>query len=112
MKRKPYTLVLAYDAEGNPEITHELYPHTGNEGQEADLKIFAFADTLDDDTPMNEVLAKPEYREVVCLTLDIEPDSELYNSLSGPELFSAFMEGLQFRIAPLRRKDFQEATKK
>lgn len=112
MQRKPYPIVLAYDTDGEPEITHQLYPHTGDEGQAADLRIFAFADGISEDADMSIILSMPEYREVACLTLDIELGGEIYNALSGPELFLAFMKALKYRIAPLQQKDFLEASKK
>lgn len=110
--RKGYKLVLARDYEGNPEIEHTLYPHTGDEGQEIDLRIFAFADTLPESGEMADVLKMPEYREIACLTLDIEPQSELYKSLSTIELFKAFMEALAFRTGQLNNEALKEAIKK
>lgn len=112
MKRKPFQIVLAYDANGEPEIVHELYPHTGDEGQAADLRIFGFADNINEEADMSVILSLPEYREIACLTLDIELGGEIYNALSGPELFLAFMKALKFRIDPLQQKDFLEASKK
>lgn len=110
--RKGYKIVLAKDYEGNPEIEHTLYPHTGDEGQEQDLKIFAFADTIPDSGDMSSILSMPEYREIACLTLDLDPTGELYNSLSTIELFKAFMEGLAFRTGQLNNAALQEAIKK
>lgn len=112
MERKPYEVVLAYDVNGEPEVKHKLFPHTGDEGQAADLKIFAFADALQEDDSMDVVLQRPDYREIACLALDLEYKGEIYNSLTTLELFTAFMEALKFRTNQLQRKDFLEASKK
>lgn len=113
--RKPFTLVLARDTEGNPEVTKQLYPHTGPIGFASDLKLYEYADRLSslEMTEMEVVfhlMKDPEFIPIASLTLDLHPEE--LEAISFPELVQAFMTGMRYRTGAFNQPEVSEALKK
>jgi hypothetical protein len=113
--RKPFTLVLAYSIDGKPEVTKQLYPHTGPVGFAADLKLYEYADKLSslEMTEMELVfhlMKDPEFIPTASLTLDLLPEE--LEAVSFPELVGAFMTGMRYRTGAFNQPEVNEALKK